>query len=159
MHPDDTIEQLNELIRLNRDAEAGFLNAAENVRNSELDTLFHGYARQHAKFAADLGEEVERLGGDVSDSGTAGGALHRGWMDLKAVLSGHSAAAILASCASGEESADAAYARATDVIRSGQTHTLLERQHRQVQEICTRLSRLVGETEKGVEFQNNESPT
>jgi uncharacterized protein (TIGR02284 family) len=34
------IDQLNRLIAVNKDAEGGFLAAAENVQNSELETLF-----------------------------------------------------------------------------------------------------------------------
>ncbi|MBV9158807.1 MAG: PA2169 family four-helix-bundle protein [Acidobacteriaceae bacterium] len=156
MARDNTIDQLNRLIEINKDAEAGFRTAADTVKNSELETVFNGYARQHAKFAAELQAEVERLGGNVSDSGTLGGALHRGWMDLKAALSGDSAAAILTSCESGEQSAEAAYADAVDTNPSGQTHTLIEKHRQQVKEFRTRLARLVGETEDGVEFQKNE---
>ena len=50
----DTVDQLNQLVQINKDAEAGFRNAAEHVKNSELDTLFTGYAKQHAKFATEL---------------------------------------------------------------------------------------------------------
>jgi hypothetical protein len=45
-----TIDQLNHLVYINKDAEAGFRAAAGNVKNSEIETLFDGYAKQHAKF-------------------------------------------------------------------------------------------------------------
>jgi uncharacterized protein (TIGR02284 family) len=45
-----TIDQLNHLVYINKDAEAGFRTAAGNVKNSEIETLFDGYAKQHAKF-------------------------------------------------------------------------------------------------------------
>ncbi len=156
MTHDDTIDQLNHLAHINKDAEAGFRTAAENVKNSELETLFSGYAKQHAKFAAELREEIERLGGSFSDSGTLGGALHRGWMDVKSALSGDSAAAILTSCQSGEESAEVAYVEAADINPSGQTHTLIEKHRQQIKEFLTRLARLVEETKDGVDFQRNE---
>lgn len=152
----DTIDDLNHLIEINRDAEAGFRTAAENIRNTELETLFGNYSGQHAKFVAELQREIERLGGNYTESGTVGGALHRGWMDLKSAVSGHSSAAMLTSCQSGEESAVAAYDRATDANPTGQTHTLLTKHRQQIDEFCTRLTRLVKETKDGVEFPANE---
>lgn len=105
--PHDATNFLNHLVQINKDAQAGFLAAAENIQNSELETLFTKYATHYANFAAELQAEIERLGGTYSDSGTLGGALHRGWFDLRSTLSGHSAAAILTSCETGEDSAEA----------------------------------------------------
>lgn len=156
MAHDETIDQLNELIRINKDGESGFLTAADTIKNSELESLFRGYAKQHARFVAELQQEIERLGGDFADSGTLGGALHRGWLDLKSALSGHSAAAVLKSCESGEESAVVSYDRAADANPTGQTYALLSKHGKQLKEIQTHLCRLISETEHGVDFQKNE---
>ena len=156
MTTDETIDQLSHLTNLNRDAEAGFLTAAKNVKNSELETLFAGYAKQHAKFALELQEEINRRNGQISGSGTLGGAIHRGWLDLKSAFSGHSAAAILASCQSGEESAEIAYNDAADANPTGQTHALLKKHREQIKGFHTHLCRLVGETKHGIDFPTNE---
>jgi uncharacterized protein (TIGR02284 family) len=156
MASDNAIDELNQLIRINKDAEKGLTAAAENVKNSELETLFGGYAKQHAKFAVELQEEVERLHGNYSDSGTVGGALQRGWVDLKFAVSGNSAASLLASCENGERSAEVAYADAAKVKSMGQTHTLIEKHLQQIKGFRTRLARLTGETNDGVNFQKNE---
>jgi uncharacterized protein (TIGR02284 family) len=156
MQNNKVLEHLTRLVEINKDAEAGFLNAAENVKNSELESQFAGYAKQHAKFAAELQSEVERLGGDPPDSGTVGGAIHRGWMDVKSALTGHSAAAILGACENGEQSAQAAYADAEGDISGGQTFTLLTKQQQQITAFRTRLARLVDEMKDGVDFQKNE---
>ncbi len=152
----DTIDQLNHLVRINKDAEAGFRTAAENVKNSELETLFTGYAKQHLKFATELQEKIRHLGGNTSDSGTLGGALDRGWMDFKSTLSGHSATAMLKSCESGEESAESGYLDAAGSHPTGQTRALIDKHLEQIKAFRTRLARLVGETKNGVEFQKNE---
>jgi uncharacterized protein (TIGR02284 family) len=150
------VDHLNHLTAINRDAEGGFRAGAETIQNSELETLFAGFARRHAKFATELREEITRIGGTVTDAGTIGGALHKGWMELKSALSGHSSAAVLGSCESGEESAEIAYNDVCDLIPAGQTHTLLEKQRQQIKEIRTHLARLVGEMRQGVAFQQNE---
>ncbi len=156
MAEDPRIDPLNHLVRINKDAEAGFRTAAENVRNTEIETLLDGYAKQHAKFAAELQTETERLGGSASDSGTVGGAIHRGWMDVKSALSGHSVEGMLTACESGEESAESAYLDAIDTNPTGQTKALIEKHRTQIQGFRTRLTRLVGEMKEGVEFQKNE---
>jgi uncharacterized protein (TIGR02284 family) len=156
MADNDTIHHLNHLASVNRDAEAALRTAAGNVKNSEIDSLFLGYAKQHAKFAAELETEIERLGGKAAESGTLGGAIERGWMDLKSALSGHSVAAMLSSCESGEQSAEVSYTNAVEAHPSGQTHTLIEKHRQQIIGFRTRLARLLGETKNGVEFQKNE---
>jgi uncharacterized protein (TIGR02284 family) len=156
MAHDKTLDQLDRLIDINKNAEAGLLSAAESVKNSELETLFSGYAQQHGKFASELQDEVSRLGGSSSASGTLGGSLHRGWMDLKSAFSGGGAPGILKSCESGEESAEIAYLNAVAANITGQPHTLIQKHLQQIQGFRTRLARLVGETKDGVTFQRNE---
>ena len=88
MIKDETIDLLNELIHVCKDGEHGYRTAAEDVRNSQLQSVFSEYAKQRSSFARQLQAEVERLGGAATDSGTLTAAAHRGWMDLKAALSG-----------------------------------------------------------------------
>lgn len=156
MTNDNIIDELNRLIDANKNAEEGLRGASETVKNSELETLFGGYAKQHARFADELQDEVRRLGGTASTSGTIGGVVHRGWMDVKAALTGGSAASILKSCESGEESAEIAYTDALDANITGQTHTLISKQAQQIKGFRTHLTRLVGETKDGIDFQKNE---
>jgi uncharacterized protein (TIGR02284 family) len=150
------VDMLSHLVHINNDAEAGFRTAAENVKNSEIETLFVNCAKQHAKFAAELQTEIQRLGGSPSAAGTLGGALHRGWMDIKSALSGHSAGSMIAACETGEQSAEAAYADAADTNPTGQAHTLIERHAEQIKAFRTHLTRLAGQIRDGVEFQKNE---
>ncbi len=156
MPEENAVDLLNGLLRISRDGEEGFRAAAENVRNSELDTVFSGYAQQRAAFARELAAEIKRLGGEPDDSGTLGGAAHRGWMDVKSALSGGSAGAIIAACESGEDSAEAAYARAADTGISGKTRALVDSQWQKIKETHTRLRRLKAEIADGAEFQKNE---
>ena len=152
----DIIQQLNHLVSIDKNSEAGFNNAAGHVRNSEIESLFRGYAKQHAKFAAEIQEEVERLGGNASNTGTVGGTIHRGWMDLKSAVSGHSVGAMLTSCQDGEQSAESAYLDMLELKPTGKILALLEKHLQQIKEIRTRLARLVGEVKDGVEFPSNE---
>jgi uncharacterized protein (TIGR02284 family) len=156
MANDSTIDQLNRLIEVNKNAEAGFRTAEENVQNTEIQTLFSGYAGHHARFAAELQSEVERRGGTPTDSGTFGGSLQRGWMDLKSALTGHSVGSMLSVCETGEQAAESAYLDAIEENPHGQTHTLLEKHCEQIKGFRVRITRLAGQIEDGLDFQKTD---
>lgn len=152
---EDTVHLLNELIQICKDGERGYQTAADNVRNSELETVFRGYAKQRTEFARELQAEVERLGGQASDSGNIGAALHRSWMNVKSSLSGGGSAGMLSTCESGEDNALAAYDRAARTSITGKTRVLVEKQLQQIREAHTRIHRLKDEIEDGTEFPEN----
>ena len=150
------LDHLNHLVTVNKDAEAGFHTAAKNVRNSEIETLFEGYASRHAIFAAEIQSEIERLGEKPSESGTLSGRVNIGWLDLKAVLTGHSVGTMLSACEDGEQTAESAYVDGLEIITSGKAHALLQKQCEEIKGFRTRLARLVGEMKDGLDFQKNE---
>src|SRR6266550_7310539 len=105
---DEVIDHLNDLIETCKDGEYGFRTAVEAMANqgdAELRTLFNTYAQQRARFAAELQNEVLRRGGDPAKAGHVSAAFHRGWMNLKAAVSGKSEASIVAECERGEDAA------------------------------------------------------
>ncbi len=103
---------LNNLIQTCRDGENGFQHAAEHVHDDGLKNLFNLCSMQRAQFASELRSEVRQLGGTTDHGGTVSGTLHRGWMNLKAVITGSSDEAILAECGRGEDVALETYRQA-----------------------------------------------
>jgi uncharacterized protein (TIGR02284 family) len=81
-----TVNELNRLIRICIDGEAGFLVVSESVRNRGLKALFKTYAQQRSQFADMLKEEVKKLGGTPRMEGTMPASLHRGWINIKAAM-------------------------------------------------------------------------
>ncbi|MGI8742270.1 MAG: ferritin-like domain-containing protein [Bryobacteraceae bacterium] len=156
MTNEETIDHLNGLIEVCKDGEQGYLEAAKTVHNSQVTTIFNEYAKQRAHFARDLQTEVERLGGSPPDHGSLTAALHRGWMDLKSVLSGGDAGAIIAACETGEDSAQAAFERVVNTDISGHSRSLVEKQWQKIQEAHKHMLRLKAEGASGAEFPKNE---
>lgn len=154
MTPEETIPLLNNLIRTCKDGEAGYRAAEAGVKNTELQTVFAGYAKQRAEFARHLQAEVERLGGTPEDEGTVTGTLYRGWMNLKSTLSGGDDVAIIASCETGEDSAAAAFERVAYMNISGKTKSLVDSQWEKIKEAHSRMERLNEET--AAHFQKND---
>lgn len=104
-----TIKILNDLITINKDGQEGFREAAENVKNHELKTLFSQYSLQRSKFAGELQQIVLSLGEEPDTTSDLASALHRGWIDLKASFTKGSDHAVLAEAERGEDHAVAAY--------------------------------------------------
>jgi uncharacterized protein (TIGR02284 family) len=106
---DDIISTLNGLIETCKDGQEGFTTAAEGIERSDLKSLFYEFAQQRSQFAGDLQTLVQTLGGDPENTGSIAGTLHRGWIDIKSVVTGKDETSILNECERGEDSAKNAY--------------------------------------------------
>ena len=91
---------------------------------------------------AELKAEVRRLGGDPDKSGTVGGAIHRGWINLKAAVTGKDEEAVIAECERGEEHAAHVYEDALQKDLPLDTRAIIERQYRGVVENLDRVRAL-----------------
>jgi len=122
-------EVLNDLIHINNDRAEGYINASEEVEAIDIDlrATFNKMADQSRKFATELTTEVVKLGGEPATGTTAGGKIHRAWMDVKATFSGKDRHAILSSCEYGEDAAQKAYksALASDAEINADTRKLI----------------------------------
>jgi uncharacterized protein (TIGR02284 family) len=109
---ENTLRLLNLLTQVAKDAEQGYQTAALDVADPALARLFADYAAQRMKFVVELQQRVKLLRGEPAKSGTAAGALHRGWLDLQAALQSGEPHAILAECERAEDIGLAAYREA-----------------------------------------------
>jgi len=108
---EELIDCLNDLIETCRDGENGFQAAADHVKDPELKKLFTQCSEQRASFASELQSEVRQLGGTPAKTGTVSAAFHRGWMNIKSIVTGGSDDAIVAECERGEDAAIENYQR------------------------------------------------
>lgn len=109
MDNDTTISILNNLIETCKDGESGFKTAADGLQNAAIKASFLEYSQQRASFARQLQDEVRKLGGDPETSGSMSGSLHRGWLNIKATVTGNDDHAIVQEAERGEDVAKAAY--------------------------------------------------
>jgi len=107
----ELIECLNDLIETCRDAENGFQTAAAHVQDSALKKVFSQYSIQRAQFASELESEVRQLGGTPAGKGSVSAAFHRGWMNIRSIVTGGHDQAIVAECERGEDAAVENYQR------------------------------------------------
>ena len=120
---------LNNLVETSKDGEKGFRTAAEDTKNVELQTVFLRRAEDCATGAVDLQQRVARLGGNPEDGGSVAGAVHRGWVNLKAAVSGRTDLAILEECERGEDVAKARYREALETTLPEDIRAVVQRQY------------------------------
>ena len=139
----DTISTLNKLIETCKDGQEGFRLAAEAITDDEdLKGFLFSCSLQRSKFAGELQNEVIGLGEpQPSEVSTVKAALHRGWINLRGVLTGHDNHSILAECERGEDTAVSDYKKA---ISSDLSVPLSEIVNRQFQEVLATHSSVRG---------------
>ena len=122
-------EVLNDLIEINNDRVAGYEKAGKETESIDVDlqAIFHSMSNDSRKYAAELTQEVKRLGGEPSTGSTNSGKIYRTWMDVKATFTGRDRQSILESCEFGEDAAQKAYtaALASDAEIDARTRKLI----------------------------------
>ncbi len=125
---DNTINVIEKLIETCRDGQAGYLEAAEHTRNSELRMFFSQQALERAKFAGELESAARHLGeADPGRKPSVAGTLHRAWIDLKHRLGGGDDS-VLVSVESGEHNARNHYREALRAGLPRDVQDIVERQ-------------------------------
>ncbi|MBA4053365.1 MAG: aldehyde dehydrogenase [Marivirga sp.] len=111
---ENTIEILNDLIRINRDRIAGYEKAAEGIEEEDegLESLFHQLADESQRILEELTEAVTAHGGEPAEDTTVSGKIYRIWMGVKDTFAGDDIKSTLEACEFGEDAAQKAYAEA-----------------------------------------------
>jgi uncharacterized protein (TIGR02284 family) len=135
----EVISTLNTLIETCRDGEQGFREAAQNLKDPTVKTLFTEMAHERARFAEELKSEVQRLGGNPEEGGSVSGAAHRGWMNVKSALTGADDKQIIAEAERGEDVAVETYRHALDEPLPTAIESLVHRQFEHVKEAHDRV--------------------
>lgn len=123
------IDTLNDLIETCKDGEYGFRASAEQVESESLASTLNARAEDCRSAAAELRTQVAQLGGEAEDGGSVSGAIHRGWVAVKAKLTTYDDLAVLEECERGEDVALASYREALEADLPPLIRTVVERQH------------------------------
>jgi uncharacterized protein (TIGR02284 family) len=123
----NVVALLHELLVTTRDAAAGYESAARVVSDPALAGLLNGCAVERREATEELAGLLVNLGDERHDLPSVGGELHRGWIELRALLSHGDPSSILAECERGERLAVLRYDRAlTQKLPVGIANVLLD---------------------------------
>ena len=99
------VDQLEEILEKNRDAEKGYRKAAENADTAGLKSYFLRKATDRVSFIGSLKSEMIASYDDIDDTGSFSGTIHRTWMDVKAFFSADNDEAMLEEAIKGDKAA------------------------------------------------------
>ena len=130
---DDIVDVLNDLIETCKDGEYGFKACADQAKRQDLKSMFQQRVEDCRIAAQELAQQVRNLGGDVQDSGSAMGAVERGWVAVRTTLTTYDDKAVLEECERGEDNALARYRKALKKPLPANIKLIVERQLQGVQ--------------------------
>jgi uncharacterized protein (TIGR02284 family) len=142
MDRNDVVDTLNKLVETCKDGEYGFRTCAEHARSSELKQFFARRAQECTTAAQELQSLVVRFGGSPDTSGTATGALHRGWVAARGTVALNDDKAMLNECERGEDAAVARYRSALEKQLPPEADEIVRRQFQGVQRNHDEVKRL-----------------
>ena len=125
---EDVIDALQDLVECCKDGEYGFRACAEQAQRQDLKSTFLQRADDCRSAAQELNDQIRSLGGKTEDGGSAMGALHRGWVSVKAALSTYDDKAVLEEAERGEDNAKARYMKALKQPLPAGIKLIVERQ-------------------------------
>jgi len=128
----EAISVLNDLIETSKDGEKGFLRAADDTNSIDLRVIFLAASQRCGAAARELQNLVMDLGGEPETGGSIAGAIHRGWLDLKAAVSSRDDLAVLEECERGEDFAKRRYSEALKKELPEIVRAVIERQYQGV---------------------------
>lgn len=111
------IEVLNDLIKINKEREEGYVKAGRELTPAErnLRGVFERKAQDSRNNVMQLQYKAQEIGAPVDEepaTGAISGAIYRVWSELKNVFNGNDKKSILTCCESDEEAAQQCYAHA-----------------------------------------------
>ena len=139
----EAISTINSLIEALKDGEKGFKEAAGAVKDPQLKSLFQQYSQQRHRFASELQIQAQALGEFKPEkSSSAGGAMHRAWINLKSSVTSGDDKAILSECERGEDSAVHEYEEAMQDGLTGTAREVVARQFTEIKSAHDRVKHL-----------------
>ncbi len=141
---DRALSLLHALLQISRDSEAGYETAARNIPDARLWRELEPYRKQRAKVIRELVERIRDLRGDPDVAPSGASAVHRAWMQFRAMEDRAPNKAVLAEVERGESLATEAYKQALrehDIDAA--TRRLFERHYEWVQAAHDRVKQLL----------------
>ncbi|MEB8328387.1 PA2169 family four-helix-bundle protein [Flavobacteriaceae bacterium KMM 6897] len=101
----ELVDQLEEILEKNKDAEKGYSKAAENVKSQGLQNYFRRKSDERRDFNKQLRRLLVANYDEIDENGSFTGSIHRTWMDIKSFFSGNEDEAMLEEAIRGDEAA------------------------------------------------------
>jgi uncharacterized protein (TIGR02284 family) len=127
----ETVNKLQDLVRINIDSAKGFEEAAEKLDNLTVAESFRRLAEERRLQANELGNYVRRNDEEPPTEGSYLAAFHRCWMSFRQSLGGDDST-VLSEAEAGEDQIKEAYEDALKETAGSPVNDVLTRQYADV---------------------------
>lgn len=100
---DRLVQNLQQLLVKNYDADKGIRKAFKEAKNQNLKDYFKKEALRHHRYATELDRIIHSLNATPLEEGSAVGRFHRIWMDIMLAVSGNDDQTIIAETRRGQK--------------------------------------------------------
>lgn len=100
------MQELNQFVN---DRIVGYKHAADATKNPAHQSFYNDLINESNQFSNQINRTISKYGGERQESTTTKGKIFRGWMDVKATVTGKDEESIIESNLYGEEWAQKAY--------------------------------------------------
>ena len=146
------VETLKEVGKIIRDSEEGYRHSANDIDDWQLRSMFLELARIRGEQGDEVDRLLQRFGGEAAPKGgSAGGTLHRTFVDLKAAITGHNRQAVIAEVVRGESYAESVFDKALRADLPADVRQVIQRHHNSVRDSRDRVRRMQQEMGYGAE--------
>ncbi|MGH1517067.1 PA2169 family four-helix-bundle protein [Chryseobacterium sp. JK1] len=116
MNNEKTVSVLNDLLNITNDRIKGFSKVEDKVWDHypQLRSEYNTMVSQSHTMKNELSDLITAKGGTPDHSGSAAGAIHRAWIDVKNSFAGDTASSTLGNVVYGENAAIDAYQQALE---------------------------------------------
>ncbi len=126
----DTLEAVQDLIKINIDSSEGFKSAADQLENSQhLERYFQECVAERRSNANELARVVGSNAETPEDTGTIRGTVHRWWLEVRGALQSGDEHAILAEAERGEDAIKHRYEDLLKETAGSAVNDVLQRQY------------------------------
>ena len=140
---DDIVDNLQDLLEKNYDAEKGFKKAMTDAKSPSLKQFLMKQAAQRGRFANELTQELRNLNEEPKEGGSFTGDLHRAWIDIKTAVVGNEDEAVLEECIRGEKASAEEYEEKLQKYNfPPQISNILQKQSGEIHQTLSRVKRL-----------------
>lgn len=132
---------LNDLVRINSAAKAGYETAADHAHDLKLVRIFQEFASERETFIESLNHKLTTLGAKPEERFSVLGKLHRWLIDFRTLVQSVGDEVIVTECLRGDEVAMQHYLDGMALNLPDAYHNLLLSQYKAIKETNNRLSR------------------
>ncbi len=126
----ETLEAVQDLIKINIDSHEGFNSAAEQLENApQLMSFFRECATERQANANALAKVVGANAKKPEDSGTVRGTVHRWWLEIRGAVQRGDEHAVLAEAERGEDAIKHKYEDVLKQTAGSAVNDILQQQY------------------------------